>query len=190
MNKKTIALILTALVIGGALFFFLDKPEVDGEEVVGKNMEEVENNKEEPTDTDFMAADFTLENLDGEEVSLSDYRGKIVFLNFWATWCGFCDEEMPDLEKINNENDDVVVLAVNVREDREIVEDYIKEGGYTFPVLLDETGEIGMDYVIGGLPTTYFIGSDGKLLDGMSGMMNLEQMESVLEAIREFESEE
>ncbi len=130
------------------------------------------------------APDFTLKNLDGEEVSLSDYRGKIVLVNFWATWCGYCDMEMPDLQKLDDENEDLVVLAVDVMEDKNTVEKYIKDGGYTFDVVLDEDGNISQTYLVSGYPTSYFIDPEGILLGGVPGMMTYEQMNQVLDQIR------
>lgn len=95
---------------------------------------------------DDPAPDFTLPLLTGEEVSLSDYRGKIVILNFWQSWCGPCKVEMPEFEKLMAEQEDVVVLAVNtLAGEREsslagaetVVRDFIDENGFTFPVLID-----------------------------------------------------
>ncbi|HLR21661.1 MAG TPA: redoxin domain-containing protein [Tissierellaceae bacterium] len=128
--------------------------------------------------------DFTLNNLEGDEVSLSDYEDKIIFINFWATWCGFCDEEMPDLQKLNDENDDLVVLGVNVAEEQPIVKDYIEDGGYDFEVLLDEEGDLAMDYLAMGLPTTHFVNKEGISRGQISGMLTYEQMNEILEDIR------
>ncbi len=130
------------------------------------------------------APDFTLKNLAGEDVSLSDYRGKFVLINFWATWCGFCDMEMPDLQMLDDENDDLVVLAVDVMEDKATVEKYINEGGYTFEVLLDEEGDIAKTYLVSGFPTSYFIDPDGILLGGVPGMMTYDQMNQIMDRIR------
>lgn len=105
-----------------------------------------------------------LKNLAGENVSLEDHRGKIIFLNFWATWCGYCDAEMPDLQRLEDENDDVVVIAVDFMEDQATVEDYINEGGYDFEVALDTEGELAMTYLVGGYPSTYIISEDGTLI--------------------------
>ncbi len=132
-----------------------------------------------------MAPNFTLKNLKGEEVSLEDYRGKIVLLNFWATWCKYCDMEMPDLQKLDDENDDLVVLAVNVQEDKEVVEEYIEKGKYEFEVLLDEGGEIATMYLVNGFPNSYFIDEEGILLGRVPGAMTYDQMVQVLEGIRE-----
>lgn len=131
------------------------------------------------------APNFTLKNLKGEEVSLSDYKGKIVLLNFWATWCTYCDMEMPDLQKLDDENDDLVVVAVDVLEDLQSVEDYILAGGYTFDVVLDEDGSIAERYLVSGFPSSYFIDEEGILIGGVPGMMTYEQMNEALGKARD-----
>lgn len=127
---------------------------------------------------------FTLKNLKGEDVSLSDYKDKIVLVNFWATWCKFCNAEMPDLERLQKENDDIVVLAVNVSEEKSVVEKYIQKGGYTFEVVLDEEGKISQDYLVSGLPASYFTNKDGIFLGIVPGMLTYEQMNEIVDNIR------
>lgn len=134
-----------------------------------------------------LAPNFTLENLDGEQVSLEDYRGKIVMLNFWATWCKFCVTEMPDMNILQEENDDLVILAVNVKEEKDKVKDYIEGGGYDFEVVLDYEGKVAQTYLISAYPTSYFIDKEGILLGGVPGMLELPQMEQLLEGIRDNE---
>lgn len=130
------------------------------------------------------APDFTVENLQGETVSLSDYKGKIVLLNFWATWCGFCVQEMPDLNKLNNEFEDVAVLAVDVMEEKSIVSEYIEEGGYDFDVVLDLEGEVARTYLVSAYPTTYFIEEDGTLIGRVAGMLEYDTMVEIIESIK------
>lgn len=134
-----------------------------------------------------LSPDFTLTNLEGKEVSLSDYRGKIVLINFWATWCVYCDKEMPDMQILSEENDDLVILAVDVMEERGLVEDYIEKGGYDFEVVLDEKGEVAREYLVANFPTSYFVDEDGILLGGVPGMMTGPQMNDILESIRKGE---
>ncbi|GAB3796829.1 TlpA disulfide reductase family protein [Virgibacillus kimchii] len=116
----------------------------------------------EPGET---APDFELESLDGDKVKLSELRGKKVILNFWATWCGPCREEMPEMQEFYDNNDNVEILAVNLLEtetDESNVEEYIDEFGYTYPVLLDRNSEVSDAYKGAvAVPTTYFIGTDG-----------------------------
>ena len=97
------------------------------------------------------AIDFTLQDMSGTKVSLSDFRGKIVFINFWETWCPPCREEMPSMEKLYNKykNDGLIMLAIaGDREGLKIVRPFVEKRGFTFPILLDNTGrEIGRAHV-------------------------------------------
>lgn len=168
----------------------VEKDEDDKELIDDVDLEEDE--EDENIDDDEiaigkLAPNFTLENLDGEEVSLSDYKGKIVFLNFWATWCPFCVKEMPDFDKLIKENDDLVVLAVDVMEDKKTVEEYIEKGGHDFDVVLDEKGKVASKYLISPLPTTYFIDEDGILLGRVEGMLTWAHMNEILDTIRKGE---
>ncbi len=112
------------------------------------------------------ALDFTLENLEGSEVSLEDLEGKVVFLNFWATWCGPCREEMPSMEKLwqRFKEEAFVILAVDLREGKEEVNSFMKEYGLTFSVLLDSEGEVGSMYAVRAIPTTFLIDSEGRMV--------------------------
>lgn len=108
------------------------------------------------------APDFTAELSDGSSITLSEQTDKVVLLNFWATWCGPCVGEMPAFEKLNEEyGDEVVVLAVNSMEDKETVNQFIEENGYTFPIAYDVEGAIGVKYPTAGIPYTLVIGKDG-----------------------------
>lgn len=126
------------------------------------------------TDEMVEAPDFTTQNLSGEEVSLSDYAGKVIFLNFWATWCGPCKAEMPTMNDLyaDLKNEDFVVLAVNQQEDPELVQDFIDGTDFTFPIILDNDGIINVQYGIRGIPTTFIIGTDGNVLAGKVGTHN------------------
>lgn len=204
MNKKNIIILVIAVVVvvGLSVFFISNMPKTitPGQETSGNTTNEASEKGTDkpnlpPGHVDVsgivageLAPDFMLKNIAGEEKKLSDYRGKLVYLNFWATWCVYCDEEMPDLQALSEENEDLVVLAVNVREDKDLVESYLEEGGYTFPVLLDETGDISAKYLVSGMPTTYFINTKGILLDRIPGMMEKDQMEEILGKMRELEN--
>lgn len=108
--------------------------------------------------------DFTLASLDGKKMSLKDFRGKLVFLNFWASWCVPCREEMPAMEKLYQEYKDrnFVVLAVNVKDRKQAALDFVKELKLTYPTAFDPEGQVGLLYGAWGLPTTYLIGSKGE----------------------------
>ena len=114
---------------------------------------------------------FALPSLDGKSVSLRDFRGKVVFLNFWATWCPACREEMPAMERLHREFKDkgLVILAVDFQETPEAVAAFMKEFGLTFPALLDRDGKVSERYRIRFIPTTYLVGKQGELLGRVVG---------------------
>jgi peroxiredoxin len=108
--------------------------------------------------------DFTLPNPDGKKVSLKDFRGKVIFLNFWATWCVPCREEMPAMEKLYQEykNRNFVVLAVNVKDRKQDAVNFMKELKLSYPMVIDLDAKVGLLYGAWGLPTTYLIGPQGE----------------------------
>lgn len=132
--------------------------------------------------------DFKLLTLDGEETSLYAYEGKTILLNFWATWCGYCVQEMPVLDAFN-ERDDLVVLAISVGEDEDTVREYIEENGYSFEVFLDESGELGETFGVTGLPTTLFLGPDFEYFYSFPGMLTEETLTEILSVIEGIRSE-
>jgi DsbE subfamily thiol:disulfide oxidoreductase len=117
------------------------------------------------------APDFTLLNPDGKKVSLKDFRGKVVFLNFWATWCEGCREEMPSMERLYKDfkGKGLEIVAVNVKEQRPAALAFYKKLQLTYPVLLDPEGEVGLLYGAFGLPVTYLIDRKGTLLARLWG---------------------
>lgn len=112
-----------------------------------------------------LAPDFTLETLDGQRIRLSDLRGQVVVLNFWATWCGPCREEMPLFERATAEfaGQGLVLIAINVQERPGTVRPFVDRLGLTYPIGLDENGAIGRRYRVRSFPTTYFVGRDGTI---------------------------
>ncbi|MGH4139511.1 TlpA family protein disulfide reductase [Clostridium sp.] len=124
------------------------------------------------------ALDFKLKDLDGKEVSLSDFKGKKVFLNFWASWCPPCKGEMPDIEKlyIETKDTDLVILAVNLGENNSTAKSFMEKNKYNFTVLLDSDQSIASQYNIGGIPTTFFIDKEGNIVNSTEGGLTLEQM--------------
>jgi peroxiredoxin len=121
--------------------------------------------------------DFKLNTLSGETVKLSDYKGKKVMLNFWATWCPPCKAEMPEMQKFYETNKDKVeILAVNIDTQND-VKGFVENAGLTFPILLDEKNEVNKDYQIVSIPTTFFINEKGVITQKFIGQMKLEDME-------------
>lgn len=122
-------------------------------------------------DERISAVDFGLPSLAGNEASLSDYEGQFVFLNFWATWCPPCREEMPSMEVMHHELSDLPfrILAIDVQEQRDTVASFVDEMGYSFPILLDESGRVAANYGVRGIPTTYFISPEGTVLGMLVG---------------------
>ncbi len=113
------------------------------------------------------APDFTLENMDEDKFSLKDYRGKVVLLNFWATWCPPCRREMPSMERLhqNLKGKDFIVLAINQMEDGDHVFAYTGqlEVDPTFTILFDKDSTVSRAYHVQGLPTTYLIDKQGRI---------------------------
>lgn len=118
----------------------------------------------EPMKDNASTPDFSLATADGKKISLKDFRGKIVFLNFWASWCDPCREEMPAMERLYEEFKDknFVILAVNVKDRKQDALNFIKQLKITYPVAIDPEGQVGMLYGAWGLPTTYLIGPKGE----------------------------
>ncbi|MFQ5560876.1 MAG: TlpA family protein disulfide reductase [Nitrospinota bacterium] len=117
------------------------------------------------------ALEFSLFDMNGKEVSSSHFKGKIVILNFWATWCPPCVAEMPALNKIFHEYQQkgVVVLGVNAGESEEKVKPFVKKLGISFNILMDEERTLENKYKVIGIPTTFFIGRNGVVKDLLVG---------------------
>lgn len=120
-----------------------------------------------------VAPDFAYTTADSATHKLSDLRGKKVLLNFWATWCGPCRSEMPDIQKaIGESNGAVAVLGVNKAEDLSVIGPFAQELNVTFPLVSNPKGDIAARYAAQLLPTSYFINSDGTIALRKTGVMN------------------
>ena len=136
------------------------------------------------------APDFTLTDQYGETHTLSDYQGKTVFLNFWATWCGPCKMEMPDIQALYEEWDenagDLVVLGVagpgiGQEGSAEDIAAFLEENGYTYPVVMDDTGALFYQYGISAYPTTFMIDPEGNVFGYVQGAVSREIMDDIVE---------
>ena len=116
--------------------------------------------------------DFTLDDLTGKKIQLSSLKGKVILVNFWATWCPPCRAEMPGMEKLYQtlkSNPDFVMLAVDSQEDPATVKAFIEKNKYHFPVLLDQNGTVTAQYSIRAFPTSYIIDRKGRVIGGVVG---------------------
>ncbi|KAB3535310.1 TlpA family protein disulfide reductase [Alkaliphilus pronyensis] len=175
MLKKTIIILLVAVAMVA----------YTGCNILEDNGSSKDNTKIEDTQNEELnfgskendkALDFTLRNLKGEEVSLRDYAGKKIILNFWSSECPPCREEMPALDEFHLSHDNIVVLGVNLGENSNTVKDFIQDGGYSFPILLDEKLSVAEDYGIIYMPTTFFINEEGIIEDIHVGLLTLEDL--------------
>jgi thiol-disulfide isomerase/thioredoxin len=129
-----------------------------------------------------VAPDFRLQDLNGASVSLGDLRGQVVVLNFWATWCGPCQAEMPMIQESYNDGE-FAVLAINFDESIDKVQGFVNEISLSFPVLLDPGGKIQELYRVRGYPSTYFVDADGVIQFIHIGEMSKANLDSYLAQI-------
>ena len=150
----------------------------------------------ESTLTPAPLSDFELTDQFGNTHTLADYEGKVIFLNFWATWCGPCRNEMPDIQKLyeeysaQGEDAEVVILGVagpgiGQEGSADEIASFMEENGYTYPVLMDESGEMFSQYGISAFPTTFMIDKDGNVYGYVPGQMTEDIMRSIIDQTRE-----
>ncbi|MGE7941696.1 redoxin domain-containing protein [Lysinibacillus xylanilyticus] len=193
--KKNIGLLIVVLLVVAMIGTYV-KQQIDKDHEIetaslGKEMDEQKIGLKKG-DT---PPDFTLTSLDGDEVTLSDLRGKKVVLNFWATWCPPCKAEMPHMQKYYEQHakeDNVEIIAVNLTKDER---DFSADGKIdtvmtfrdsfelTFPILLDQEREVSPQYNIMTIPTTYFIDSKGYIQRAISGPMDTDMLKSYVDEL-------
>lgn len=189
MKIKTILAIGLLLVLGffiGREFVDLNKEKDANDEEAATNTSQLDELENQGLKIGETAPDFTLMSLEGQEMSLSDFRGKKVVLNFWASWCGPCRKEMPDMQKFYDAYKDknVEVVAVNLthfERKREHVDEFVKEYGLTFPIPLDVEKQQYDAYKVITIPTTYFLDEKGVIQQKHLGPMTYEFMENTIE---------
>lgn len=124
---------------------------------------------------------FELPTVDGKTVIFSQLRGKVVVLNFWATWCGPCKEEMPALDRLSRRFDarDVAVLTITTEHERASIQQFMKQFDATLPVLLDEERDVSLAFMVRGLPTTVFIAKSGAVVGRAVGPREWDSAEMI-----------
>jgi len=148
--------------------------------------------KYEPVLIGKLAPDFALKDLNGELTKLSDYRGQVVFLNFWATWCKPCQEEMPSMERLHQDlegefSDRFVMLAVSIDKSADDIPAFMAKHKLTFPVLHDRWGKVDRIYKIMGVPETYIINQKGVLVEKVVGPRDwnvVQNIQGILDLLR------
>jgi len=152
-----------------------------------------ESKKNSQNSSKIKAPDFTLIDQYGKIHKLSNYKGKVVFLNFWATWCPPCRGELPHIEEIykqyKSNSNDVIILSVTApnlgREgSKQDIIDFMSKSDYTFPVMFDNKGDIMNEYSIEAFPTTFIIDKDGNVKEYVPGAMEKSTMESLINGVK------
>jgi peroxiredoxin len=153
---RYLVLIVLLVVLGGGAYIYFNMPPA-------------------PAAAGDMAPDFTLEDTEGNKVTLSALRGKVILVNFWATWCPPCKEEMPSMEKLNQimADEDFVMLAINADENgRAVVPDFLKKNPHDFTVLYDDQGAVKQDYGVYKLPESFIINKGGTIVEKVAGAID------------------
>jgi len=131
--------------------------------------------------------DLELHALSGEEKSLYDYEGELIILNFWATWCTYCEQEMPLLDALHQQ-EGISVIAIDVGEDADTVQKYVDRYGYEMDFYLDEENELASTFGVSAFPTSIFIGPDFEYYYTYPGMLTEEYLTQLLDAIETYQS--
>ena len=181
-----IAVLIAAVIATASVLYNKLSDEYSG----GNLMENGEESSRE--ENAYAAPDFVVLDYAGNEVKLSDYQGKPVVLNFWATWCYYCKEEMPDFDKAFKNYPEVQFLMINatdgVQETMEMAKAYVEEKGFAFDVFFDTKLDAVSKYRVTGFPMTVFIDKDGNLVTYANGMLDYETLERGIGMILEQEN--
>ena len=184
MKKTVISIILLAAVVLGAYVLYNSLSDKYAPDITGGEVTEHGGQDQKTAAPDFVVYD-EAENA----VRLSDFEGKPVVVNFWASWCPPCKEEMGDFEKIYRKyGDKVEVMMINttdgMQETKERAKAHIEEEGYTFPVYYDTDLSASVAYGVTSIPVTYFVDTDGNLFTYVRGMTNYETLEEIIDLVQ------
>ena len=206
MNKIKIIGGLILVISGAFMVVNAYSGTIEQIHIKNKTINQIEGNKEinnqEKSDSSINSQknsekikpiDFTLYDQYGKEHKLSDYKGKVVFLNFWATWCPPCRREMPYIEQLykeyNYNKDDVIILGVaspNIGEEgnEEYIKNFLKKNGYNFPVVFDKDGSMIFQYGVYAFPSTFIIDKEGYITQYVPGALNEDSMKKLIESAK------
>lgn len=180
-----IVVLLVGIISGATVLYHTLSEHYDGNNL----MQNSQAQDKAAGENQYAAPDFTVLDHEGNEVKLSDYKGKPVVLNFWATWCYYCKVEMPDFDQAYEKYPDVQFLMVNatdgVQETMESAKEYIEQEGFRFDVFFDTKLEAVNAYYVTGFPSTYFIDKNGNLVTFRNGMLDFETLEKGIQMITE-----
>lgn len=191
MNKKNLfSIVILVLAVAIVLVNVWKPSTTEGNKNVSQGIVingNTQNSKTAQVKEGYPAPDFELPTLEGETIKLSDYRGKKIILNFWASWCPPCKAEMPFMQSFYEKNKDkveiVAVNLTNIDNGRTAIKEFVEDYGLTFPIPLDEEGEIGQLYQAFSIPTSYIIDSNGIITKKVIGPMDEEMMEALTKNI-------
>lgn len=180
MKKNILIISILFALISWGVYDFVNTTD----EIVTVNAE----NLKEGLEKGNIAPDFELNTLDGSSFKLSDFRGKKIILNFWASWCPPCQAEMPHMQDFyeDKKNEDIVIIAVNLTKmerNEQSIRAFANNLGITFPIPLDVDGEIGNKYHAFTIPTSYVIDTNGLIQNKIIGPMSYEMMDNYTKKI-------
>ena len=186
LKMVLLALVFAAVLLGAKRLYDTLGSRVQMDTLATQATQPAEENGTEPAKQ--TAPDFTVYDVEGNPHKLSDFRGKPVILNFWATWCGFCEAEMPDFdEKFRQYGDQIHFLMVDVTDgQQETVEKasaFIAERGFTFPVYYDTELQAASAYNTSGLPVTYFLDAEGCFVAWQQGMLTADTLQKGIDIL-------
>ena len=178
-GKTKLAVIAVIVLVAAMAFAFLGTP-------AGQPMQTQQDEKKQENEPEkYQAPDFTLKNLDGKDVKISDFKGKIVFINFWATWCGPCRHEIPAFVELQSEYaEDLVILGISLDQgDLSVVPKFAEEYKINYEVLYGSAQVVAAYGGIRSIPTTFVVDKEGYLRDGRVGFPGKEYFTKVIDTL-------